>query len=148
MAQITTMMSHKEQNLDLELSLPCFWVYQEDVYRDGQASWYALATRCKSSPLSLSNSDSPVGRLRIPTNHLSNCRSPNFVQIYEVAGLAANVTAQLPTGTSGASIGILVAIILYAATTLMFVMALLPSVWIHGPISHGIHGKKAPSLKQ
>ena len=36
--------------------------------------------------------------------------SPDYSPIYEQAGLAGNVTAQLPNGTGGAGIGLLVAV--------------------------------------
>ena len=35
---------------------------------------------------------------------------PSYSQIYEETGLAANVTAQLPGSTGGASLGLLVAV--------------------------------------
>ena len=36
--------------------------------------------------------------------------SPDYQPIYEQAALAGNITAQLPTGTGGAGIGLLVAV--------------------------------------
>ncbi|KAK9899338.1 hypothetical protein P389DRAFT_47334 [Cystobasidium minutum MCA 4210] len=63
----------------------------------------------------------------------SSTFSPNYLEIYELAGLAANVTAQLPSGTGGGSLGILISIIAYAFTAIAFIVAALPRTWFFGP---------------
>lgn len=48
----------------------------------------------------------------VPDDRLTDmsASSPDYQPIYEQAGLAGNVTAQLPNGTGGAGIGLLVAV--------------------------------------
>lgn len=81
---------------------------------------------------------------------LPHCSSPNYLEIYEVAGLAANVTAQLPTGTGGGSIGILISIIAYVFTAIAFIISALPRAWFFGPRGHKAIGAggKLPDLRQ
>lgn len=78
------------------------------------------------------------------------CSSPRYSEIYDIAGLAANVTAQLPTGTGGASIGLLIAIVTYVLTTVAFVISALPRAWFYGPRGHKALGTsgKLPDLRQ
>lgn len=73
--------------------------------------------------------DPPVHRL----NNASFARLPNYKTIYDQSELAANVTAQLPTDTSGAGIGILVGLLAFLAAVLSFVFALSPSLLVYGP---------------
>lgn len=79
-----------------------------------------------------------------------HCSSPNYLEIYELAGLAANVTAQLPSGTGGGSLGILISIIAYAFTAIAFIVAALPRTWFFGPRGSKAIGASGalPDLRQ
>lgn len=72
------------------------------------------------------------------------------MEVYELAGLAANVTAQLPSGTGGAGIMILLALIFYVFTAIAFVISALPRAWFFGLRGHKSMGAGGtlPDLRQ